>query len=76
MYADASESRKVTGPIRFFGLPIFPWGMRDIHLSLSSGYSSVIFCVLVAVEKKEDSVSTRGCRCLSLPGETYRDVSM
>lgn len=46
MYLDASLRRKVTAPIRSSGVPIFPVGMREIHLSLNSGFSSKILRVL------------------------------
>jgi hypothetical protein len=46
-YRDASESRKVTGPIKSFGWPILPCGMSDIHFAFRSGFSSRIFCVLI-----------------------------
>ena len=46
MYLEASLSRKVTGPIRSSGVPILPVGMREIHLSRNSGFSSKILRVL------------------------------
>lgn len=45
-YVDASESRKVTGPMRSSGDPMRPWGMREVHCRLRSGLSSRIFWVL------------------------------
>lgn len=48
-YLDASLSRKVTAPIRSSGVPILPAGMREIHLSLSSGFSFKILRVLACI---------------------------
>src|SRR5690348_7694781 len=33
-YVDASESRKVTGPMRSSGEPMRPCGIRDVHCRL------------------------------------------
>lgn len=45
-YSEASDRRKVTGPIRSLGAPILPCGISEVHFSLRSGLSSRIFCVL------------------------------
>ena len=45
-YADASDSKKVTGPIRSAGAPMRPWGMSEVHWRLRAGLSSRIFWVL------------------------------
>lgn len=47
-YLEASDRRKVTGPMRSSGTPILPCGMSDVHFALRSGLSSMIFCVLPA----------------------------
>lgn len=70
MYLDASLRRKVTAPIRSSGVPIFPTGIREVHLSLRSGLSSRILRVL------EIDVSLSLKKTTKWKRAVYRAVSM